>query len=140
MKSQYFNGAKRGKPAIILLVNNAVEIDAEPIANSVGTPLFIRWHKGVAPNSIEVHYDIVGRELGYPQTTLHLIDGELSWEAWHTALFHLNPVVPPSPLHVKPEGEIRIYNPVRRALEQNTAKEYLDPELEKLLALLAECI
>lgn len=132
------NGAKRGKPAVILLLGKGIEVNVEAVVGIVGTkPLHIRW-LNMDDGIIEVFYDRVCKEPCSPQATFRAVDGAMPLEKFDSAMFHLNPVVPSPKMDAS--DEIRIYNPVRKALERKEAREYLDPELEKLLALLADCM
>jgi len=141
-KSLYFNGAQRGKPAIILIVDKGIEVDVDAVVGMVGDkPLYIRWHGTEVGEYIDVHYDLVVRDLCLPQATMTAVGGTFPLGEFDTVLFHLNPALPPLRLKSKKtDDEVRVYNPVRKIIEQQEAREYLDPDLEKLLVLLAECM
>jgi len=139
-KNYFFNGARKGKPAIILRVSRNIDINVDAIAQIVGDkPLHIRLQCDIAHDTIELYYDLVSQELGAPQAVLQLVDGEITKAQLETALFHLDPVLPAASQKAY-NGEMRVYNPVRRMLEKQEAREYLDPELEKLLLTLLACM
>ena len=141
MKSAYFNDAKAGKPAIALIVNGDVPVDTEAVVNMVeGRPLYIRWSAKNPIRSVEVHYARVAMNFGEPIASFN---GTFSMEELASTIATLRnqeftfTTIPKLPR--KPRKS-HVTNPVKKAIVAGTDAEFLNPELEKILALLIECI
>ncbi len=145
MKSAYFNEAKAGKIAIALIVNGDITLDTDTIVGMVaGKPLYIRWNNKSPSRSIEVHYAKVAMNFGKPHSIIDVPNetvpmGELASAMVAVAALDGQEIAPTSTIQKKPR-KAHVTNPVKKAIVSGDAHEFLDPELEKFLALLAECI
>ena len=145
MKSTYFNSAKIGKPAIALIVNGDVTFDTEEVVNMVeGRPLYIRWAAKNPIRSVEVHYGKVALHFGTPHSVIS-VNGTFPMKELADSLMTLDHQITTcpdiyTPPAIKKVRKPHVVNPVKKSILSGTAADFLDAELEQLLALLIECI
>jgi hypothetical protein len=139
MKSAYFNGARAGKPAIALIINGDITLDTDTIVRMVdGKPLYIRWNSKNPVKSVEVHYAKIALTFSTPHAVIGILNLP-PMEELASVLATLGNETPTSTPTPKPRKS-HITNPVKKAIASGTDSEFFDPELEKFLALLVECI
>ncbi len=150
MKSAYFNDAKAGKTAIVVVVNGNLAFDTDTVVGMVnGKPLYIRWNAKSANKSVEVYYTKVVMNFDSPYTIISVLSDSFPMGELASALTalttldksHTAPTLTAIPSKKpKKTRKPHVTNPVKKAIVSGEASEFLDPELEQFLALLAECI
>ncbi len=145
MKSAYFNEAKAGKTAIVLIVNGDITLDTDTVVGMVnGKPLYIRWNAKSINKSIEVYYTKVVMNFDSPYTVIRVLSDPFPLEELASALAALTTLdtsrTTATVTAPKKPRKPHVTNPVKKAIVSGEASEFLDPELEKVLAILAECI